>query len=151
MDYEVNEETLAIIPYGKNKSRVIEYDDEYIFNREPFSIMEYSCEYFGSSLEGRMIGSKSMLGTVYRVPLIIEETKSLIFFPTKSPNSVTNIWISLNNIASYRKLDKKTLIIFKNNKELLLDVPYSSIDNQILRATRLECLSKARKNVKKND
>ena len=149
MEYEVNEATYAIIPYEKEKAKVIEYDDEYIIDSSPYEIMEYSCEYFGSSLEGRVIGSKSILGTIYKVPLMIDDALDMIFFPTKSPNSSKNVWISLKNIDSYQKIGTKTLVMFKNSKKLLIDVPYYSFDNQVLRATRLEAIAKDRKSKKK--
>ena len=61
-------------------------------------------------------------------------------------NTENNIWISLNNIKEYKKEDHKTKIKFKNNKEITIDIPYYSIDNQILRATRLQTVYFDRKN-----
>ena len=146
MKYEVNASTLAILPDKCGKSRIIEKENEYLIEDKPYKIMEHSCEYFGSSIEGRICGTKNMLGSIYKPPLLIEESKKIIFFPTESPNTDNNIWISLNNIKEYNKQDHKTIIKFKNNKEIVLDIPYYSIDNQILRATRLQTVYFDRKN-----
>ena len=146
MKYEVNASTLAILPDKCGKSRIIEKENEYLIEDKPYKIMEHSCEYFGSSIKGRICGTKNMLGSIYKPPLLIEESKKIIFFPTESPNTDNNIWISLNNIKEYNKQDHKTIIKFKNNKEIVLDIPYYSIDNQILRATRLQTVYFDRKN-----
>lgn len=151
MEYEVNEDTLYILPINEKKCRAVEVDEEYNIDSKAYQVMEHSCMYFGSSLAGRLIGSKDMLGSVYKVPIIVEESKSIIFFPTTSPNSNKNVWISLNNILDYKKWDKKTKIFFSNNKEIVVDIPYSSFRNQILRATMLESIVRKRKNSKKSD
>ena len=56
MKYEINDETLAIISFDDDKTRIIEEEDDYIVNEMPYSIMENSCKYFGSSFEGRVLG-----------------------------------------------------------------------------------------------
>ena len=150
MDYEVNEDTLAVIPFS-NKSKILEVENEYVVDVDPYQVLEYSCEYFGSSIDGRLKGTKKMLGSIYKAPIIVEESKNLIFFPTSSPLLYENIWISLKNIINYTKEGKKTRINFKNNKSLLVNVPFFSIDNQILRASRLESILNKRKNDKKTN
>ena len=112
----------------------------------PYKVMEHSCEYFGSSIEGRICGTKNMLGSIYKPPLLVEESKKIIFFPTESPNTDENIWISLNNIKEYKKHDHKTIIKFKNDKVIEVNIPCYSIDNQVLRATRLQTVYFDRKN-----
>lgn len=150
MDYEISDETLVIIPYSSASSKVIEYDTERILNFKPYEVMEYSCEYFGSSLEGRVHGAKKILGSIYKVPLFVDESRNIVFFPTRSPSADDNIWISLNNIDYYKKISNtKTAIIFKNGLRFVVDLPYCSIDNQVLRATRLENVLNDRKGQKK--
>ena len=46
-----------------------------------------------------------MIGTSIKAPVIIEESKNIIFFPTSSPrNNICN-WISYNNLIKYEKID----------------------------------------------
>ena len=71
--YEINVETLLIVPFGKGKSKVYEYDSEYEVNMSPLAIIKNSCLYFGSSYEGRKEAIKSMIGIDMKVPIIIEE------------------------------------------------------------------------------
>ena len=151
MNYEINKDTLAILPVNEDKSFVIEKDNEYIVDYRPYEVMEHSCEYFGSSLDGRLKGSKNMLGTIYKAPILVEESRNIIFFPTVSPLLVNNVWISLNNIDKYEKLGEKTKIYFKDGKDIIVDIPYLSFENQILRSSRLESIIRNRKNNQKND
>lgn len=151
MKYEINDETLAILPFDKNKSRVIEEGEEYIVNEIPYLIMEDSCEYFGSSFEGRILGSKNILGSVYKAPIIVEESQNLIFFPTGAINSSSVAWISYKKIKSVEKCGKRTKIIFVNGDSIIANCPYFSIKNQIFRCNMLESISSNRKMMKKND
>ncbi len=151
MKYEINDETLAILPFDKNKTRVIEKNDEYIINDTPYEVMEHSCNYFGSSFDGRVVGSKSILGSVYKIPVIVEETQKLIFFPTEALASENVGWISYKNIRNVEKHNKKSKIVFNNGDSVIVDCPYFSVKNQIFRCNMLESISNNRKSNKKND
>ena len=145
-NYEINNGTLAIIPIDANISKIYEEDEEILVDKSAYQIMEDSCSYFGSSLLGRQIGSKNVLGSNYKIPIVVDETRDIIFFPTVSPLLNNCSWIGLKNIKDIIKKDEGTLIIFDNNKEIYVKVPYLSIQNQILRATRLNAILKKRKN-----
>ena len=60
-NYIINYETLLIIPYEDNKSKIFEVDEELIVNMKPFDIIKNSCLFFGSSYEGRREGTSSLL------------------------------------------------------------------------------------------
>ena len=60
IDYEINSSTLAIVPIENNISRVYEESEEYIINKSSNSIIKDNCEFYGSSYEGRCIGTKSL-------------------------------------------------------------------------------------------
>ena len=93
MNYEINEGTLAIIAEENASSKILEDNREYVINSTPYEIMDYSCKYFGSSLEGRKEGTKAILDIEYKVPIIVENSNNLIFFPTSSPESNNCSWI----------------------------------------------------------
>lgn len=139
MDYEVNYDTQVILPIEGSKSKVIESDNEYVVNQTVQEVLEHSCEYFGSSYEGRKEGTRKMLGITHKSPIIVEESQKMIFFPTTSPERLDCIWVNLEKIEKYYKVDnKKSAIIFKNGDKLEFDVSFGSLSNQILRATRLK-------------
>lgn len=143
--YEINNSTLAIIPISKNCSKVIEKENNYIINNSTTEIIDHSCKFFGSSYTGRCEGTKSLVGFNYKSPIIIEESREIIFFPTSSPRFDNCSWISLNNIDKYIKKEDISSIYFKNGINIDFKISYSSLENQILRATMLESKLRQRK------
>lgn len=136
-EYEINSSTLAIVPLGENISKVYEEEAEYIVSKSTNSIIKENCEFYGSSYEGRCKGTKKLTGIKSKFPIIIEESRNIIFFPTSSIRSNDNMWISLNNIKSYAEQDLNSKITFKNNENIDLNISYYSLDNQICRAHML--------------
>lgn len=144
-NYEINSQTIALIPITSTKTKVYELEKEFVVDKSGLKIMEESCEFFGSSLEGRQKGTKRLIGITHKSPVIVEESRNIIFFPTNSPRIEKCCWISLNNLENISKLPNNTLLIFKNSRELYLDISFNILDNQILRATRLESVSRKRR------
>ena len=147
MKYEISKGTLAILPNEKNSSVVYEDDDRYIIKQTPYQIMEESCKYFGSTYEGRKDGAREMLGAEYKVPIVVEDSSNLIVFPTTSPLSDDCVWINLKRVEKIEKIDaNNTKIIFDNNKEIIVDSSYRTIENQLSRASRLDLILRNHKN-----
>ena len=138
MDYEINRDTLAIIPIDENTSKIYEEENEYIINKSSNSIIKENCEFYGSSYEGRCIGTKNLTGIKTKYPIIIEESRNIIFFPTTSVRTQQSSWIALNNIETYSKNQNKSKIKFKNNKDINVNISFYSLENQICRATMLK-------------
>ncbi len=143
--YEINKDTCAVISLNDDITKVIEKEDDYFINKSCYEVMEESCQYYGSSCDGRIKGTKVILGSGYKVPIIIEESNDIIFFPTESPLSNKCIWISLNNLEKYEKCEGFTKITFDSGKEILVKMSVSSFEMQVLRANRLSSIIKKRK------
>lgn len=150
MDYEINSATLAIIPMDENTSKVYEEEEHYIINKSSNSIIKDNCEFYGSSYEGRCIGTKALTGIKTKYPIIIEESRSIIFFPTSSTRTKQSTWIALNKINKYESKKEKSRILFKNEEKLDLNISYYSLENQIVRATMLKSKLYERKLEEKN-
>ena len=148
-NYEINSSTLAIVPLGENLSKVYEEEAEYIVSKSPNAIIKENCEFYGSSYEGRCRGTKNLTGIKSKFPIIIEESRNIIFFPTGSVRSEENTWIALNNIKEYTINSLNSKITFKNNENLDLDISYYSLDNQVCRAHMLNSKLYDRKSDKK--
>lgn len=147
MNYEISRGTLAIVPNENESSLVYEDDERYLISQTPFSIMEDSCKYFGSTYEGRKNGAREILGAEYKVPIVVEDTDNLIVFPTTAPSSPDCVWICLKRVKKIEKVDNfNTKIIFDNNKEIIVDSSYRTIENQISRASRLDLILRNHKN-----
>lgn len=144
-EYKINSNTLAIIPIGKNKTKIYESNNVIIVEENVLKIMDNNCQYYGSSLEGRKKGTSDLIGVTHKSPIVIEDTHGIIFFPTCSPRLLNCGWISLNNIDSYSPLDNSSIIKFRNNLTLNLPISNKIVNNQVLRATRLESVMMKRK------
>ena len=148
-EYEINEGTLAIISLNNGNSKVLEDDKDYVVSCNSVNILDHSCKYFGSSYKGRKEGAKSIIGASYKMPIIVEEGRDIIFFPTSSPADKECIWIAVNKIGNFTKEKfNTTKVIFENGIELVIPLSYRSFENQVYRASRLSHLLNARRNSK---
>lgn len=144
MNYEINEGTLAILAKNK-KSLILEDDKKYVVDSLPFDVVDHSCKYFGSSYEGRKEGTKEILHINYKVPIIVDNSRNLIFFPTNSPLSDDCSWLSLKSIKSIKEGNFNTTdVIFNNGVSINIPVSKRTMDNQILRASRLDLIMRNR-------
>ena len=96
------------------------------------SILNKSCIFYGSSLNGRLKGSKDLLKCRYKLPIIISESNRLIFFPVNK-----YFWINFNMIESFEKKGNHTIITFKNGYKRSIFVSYRVVNNQMLKCSRL--------------
>ena len=146
ISYEINRNTMALIPISDDQTKIIERSRIFIIDENIMDIIKNSCEYFGSSYLGRKEGTKKLTGITHKSPIIIEESNNLIYFPTESPRLNSCSWISFNNIKNYINNNGKSTIIFDNDKVLDLDISYNSLDNQVLRSSKLESVLRKRLN-----
>lgn len=144
-NYTINRRTLALIPIAHDKTKVYENNNVIIVAKNSQKLIEENCVYYGSSYAGRKKGTVDLIGVTHKSPIVIEDTNGIIFFPTCSPRLKDCSWISLNNLDNYGPYDRESIIRFKNNLTLQLPVSNKIINNQVLRATRLESVLYHRK------
>lgn len=150
-DYEISEETYAIIANDIGKTQIIEKSNEYYVAKDAYKVMDESCKYYGSSYKGRLEAAKELLNCSYKLPILVEESSVLIFFPIKSSLLDDCCWINLNSIKTIEKIENKSKITFKNGKEMIFDISKLSLENQIYRSTKLESIIFKRINAKKRN
>ena len=138
VEYEINESTQLIKPISNNKSIICEENSEYEINNSSNKIIKYNCSFYGSSYIGRCEGTKALTGIKTKFPIIIEESRNIIFFPTSSVRSKNSFWLSLNKIKSIKKKDSGSIVVFNNGKSANLPISYYSLNNQYYRATMLK-------------
>ena len=138
-NYLINSNTLAILPTGNSHSLVIEKDQKFIVNKRPNYIIKSNCNMYGSSLKGRLDGTRVLTGYTYKAPILIEDKTCLVLFPTSSPRLENVAWINLENVTcAYRDNQKQAnMLKFNNGISVKIDSSLNILNNQILRATRL--------------
>lgn len=147
--YEINKETFAVVGKEDEKTKIIEKNEEYLIDSGAYQIMDESCCYYGSSYYGRLKAAKKMLNCSYKIPILVEESSCLIFFPIKSSLLKDCCWINLNSIKKIEKYKDKSLIVFINDRKMAVPVSKMVLKNQIARATMLEAIILKRMNAKK--
>ena len=110
--YEIDLSTVMLIGIDESKTKVVTLDDEFIIDIDSKKIMDNSCKFFGSSLSDRVNMTKRLVGIKSKSPIIVEDSRNIIFFPLKSVRDKCNIWISFNNLEKYVKNGDKTTFIF---------------------------------------
>ena len=150
MVYEIDLSTVMLIGLDGLRTKVITLDNEFIIYVDSKKIVDNSCKYFGSSLTERVNMTKRLINIKSKSPIVIEESRDIIFFPLKSIRDKCNIWISFNNLEKYVKFEDKTIFYFKNNKEVIIDFSYYIIDNQVTRSLMLDYEIKKRRESLKN-
>lgn len=140
-EYEVNPFTMFIKPivYGsKIYSEIFEVEDEFLSPFKPLDIIRSSCEYYGCDYEGRRNGTKQLVGYAHKIPIAIDPTNRIFFFPTTSPNRQECIWISQEHVKKCIRINpQETLILFNNNQSYTFPVSCSSIMSQLERTAYL--------------
>ncbi len=144
-EYFINEDTLLLIPKDKKTTKIFDINGEYLIKKNIFALVDESCQYYGSSYNGRYVSAKKTLDMDYKLPIIIDEVKEVVLFPTCSPKLNKCMWICVNNVENYSKSKKKSTIKFINGKTYEVDITLNVLENQILRATLLLMKLKKRK------
>ena len=140
-EYEITSSTLLLEYYDTNKTKVYELTDEFIVEQNILNIVENSCNFYGSSLEGRISASKKILGTNIKLPVVIEDVKKIIFFPTRANYQINCKWLSFNNIDRIEKIGKNnklTRVFFCNGKYIDVKISYEIIYRQFYNCLLLE-------------
>ncbi|RCW69697.1 competence protein ComK [Saliterribacillus persicus] len=143
---EVTPDTLAVIGKkedGKYVAKIMEWNEENDYESE-FSarqILDTTCRFFGSSLQGRLDGTKMITGITHKPPVVINGACGMYFFPVASPLHPDCIWIAHSHIDRLERLEhRSTRILFKNGRFLELEVSYPSLVNQLHRTAQYRYL-----------
>ena len=145
--YEITTKTCALVAANEKQTEIVEEDKIININKPINQILKESCEYYGSSLEGRIQGSKTLLGMCYKLPIIIESSNELIFFPTMSPYNENCSWISMKHIKDYKATDNNVIVKFKGNHKKEFPITIEALENQMFRASKLMLLIRNRRNI----
>ncbi len=146
--YVVNGETMAILPFWQARNlygKIIEIHKELFVKMKPAKIIDLSCRYYGSSLKGRKIGTKELVGVTHKPPIVIDPVNTIYFFPTASPTKPYCTWFSHAHISSFKKVEHdRTCIQFINEQTLTLDISHTSFGNQFYRTAQLRTVVSSR-------
>ncbi|MEI3607836.1 competence protein ComK [Pseudogracilibacillus sp. SE30717A] len=141
LDYEVTPLTMAVLSNkeedGATNTVVLEDRREYTVHTSPTKMIDKACKFFGSSLKGRLEGTKDISKITHKAPIAIDPSSGMYFFPTASPTNTKCSWIAHSHVKDINPKGKtKTEILFKNGKCITINVSYGSIMNQVQRTAQ---------------
>lgn len=140
-DYEVTPLTLAVLSRenkkGDSDTVVLEGKREYTVSTPPTKMIDIACKFFGSSLKGRLEGTKDISKITHKAPIAIDPSSGMYFFPTASPTNKKCSWIAHSHVKDIHQIEKsKTEIEFKNGKRIIINASYGSMMNQVQRTAQ---------------
>ena len=144
-NYIISSDTLAIMPYLKHYSIIYEKEKIKIIKKRPNNIINFNCRLHGSSYQGRLSGTSTLIGCNYKAPITIDN--NMVFFPTTSPRLKECSWVNSNNISNiyFDNKSNTSKVNFINNKVISLNVSINILNNQLLKSYILD--SKIKKNI----
>lgn len=143
-NYIINDETLAIVMIDKKTCMVIEDRRELFINLSCRDVINNSCLYYGSSYEGRVEASRSLLGKEYKLPIIVSEFYDILLFPISSRKTDVCTWICLKKLEDYVVEGDRVEFVFKCSRRYNVFVGKKSFESQLLKAYDLNRIIKNR-------
>jgi competence protein ComK len=138
---EITPFTMAILPQrdenGNVGSYVLEEKEDFFVKASPSKMIDLACKFFGASLKGRQIGTKEISNMTHKLPISIDPSSGMYFFPTLSPINPKCAWLAHTHIQEIKEVgNQRTEIFFKNGLSIIVNVSYGSIMNQINRTAQ---------------
>ena len=134
---EISSNTVLIRNKGEREAEILYYNNSITVPYSSKKIIDNNCKLFGSSLNGRIESSKEWLGYDYKLPIIIDEIRNLVLFPTRSIDSPKNIWLSFNAIDDYNSYKDGIELTLKNGKKVFIKESFNVFESQYIRASKL--------------
>ena len=138
-NYLINENTIAV---QKRSKQTIIYDVENIrvINKNIRSILNLNCNFYGSSLLGRLKSASKILNIKYKIPIIINEN-NVILLPIKSLRHEDTLLLVSNKIIKYEEQDAKLKVYTINNQEFILNISKNSFEKMLLKNVKFSLKS----------
>ncbi|KGP74542.1 competence protein ComK [Pontibacillus yanchengensis] len=126
--------TAGVLPIAHEiyQSVIIDLHKGEIYRKEkPRELIEGACLEGGSDYSGRKRYALLTFGYKNKAPIGIKPYNRIYTFPTMSPELFECMWIFPAHIKDmYAISDKETLILFRNDVELIVPVSYEILKEQ---------------------
>ena len=143
-NYLIDNDTIALLK-KRDKTIIYTLDDQKIFNTNYKFILEYNCNYYGSSLDGRKKSAKSILNVKYRVPIIVDELHNIILLQLNSSRDKECLFLVANKILDMEEENNQLKITCINKQEFYVNLSKKSLEKMLLQSFKLNNTLKSRK------
>ncbi|GGK02407.1 competence protein [Lentibacillus kapialis] len=141
-NYVINEATMALVPAARIDfdTIAIEINRELRIRKTPHQLLRSACLDNWSTYDGRREAVTHHFGFKRKVPIPINPGINLYTFPTHSPSDFACNWIFHSHVqallpafGSSQNTPAQTTIIFKNRRQMPLDVSHYVLAKQLER------------------
>ena len=141
--YIINENTNIILPAKQINydSIVLEGDHVYPVRQTPLEIVKHTTKSNGLHFESRKKSCDMYFDYAYKLPILLSDVMFLIAFPTRGIDHFDCIWIIERNVREITKQGDVSVITFKNNQSVTVDIRLSILKNQYKKARELNNLA----------
>lgn len=144
-NFLITEKTIALLK-KKTKTIIYNVDKVEVINKNIKQILEFNCNYYGSSLFGRKKCAQNILNIKYKVPIIIEENKNLILIQMNSLRKEECLFLMTNKIIDYNEINNNLEVYCYNNKIFNIKISKNNFEKLIVNALKLNNILIWRKN-----
>src|SRR5699024_9752574 len=121
--YEITPFTMAVLrskdEIGNYTTYILEEERDCLVYESPIKIIDHACKYFGSSLKGRLEGTRDISNITHKPPIAINAKSGIYFFFTASHPNENGSWLTHSHIKEIvRQEYNRPEIIFHNGKRV---------------------------------
>ena len=140
----ITKNTIAILK-NKKKTIIINVENIQVINKTLNAVLEYNCNFYGSSLQGKIKSAKQILASKYKIPICLNLEQNIILIPFNSMRQKSCLYLVANKILDYKSQINYTLIKCFNNYVFKVSISQYSLEKLLLNTIKLNNVLKSRK------
>ncbi len=144
-NYILDNNTIALKKVG-TKTVIYKESEVKEFKTNIKMVIDFNCNYYGSSWEGRKKCAQNILKIKYRVPIIIDIYHNIILLQLNSIRNKECLFLVANKIIDYEEKEGKLKITCYHNNVFYTSLSKSSLEKMLLQSFKLANTLKSRKN-----
>lgn len=138
-DYRICEYTIAFLPYAHplHQTKILDTRGVFYSEKTCKQLLDDACIRTGASYQGKREAIKRLLHIQRNLPIPLCWKRNICPIPSTSPDKWDCVWYCYAHVHEVRPHGKKTLLLFTNGEELVLDCSEYSTKQQLQRAARI--------------
>jgi len=142
-NYIINNKTIAILKKA-NQTIIFDVEKTRVINKNVKKILDYNCNFYGSSFIGRKKSAAKILNIHYKIPIVIE--KNIILLQLNGIKDNECLFIVLNKIIDYKYINNNLKILCINRQIFNSKISKYSFEKMLINSIKLSNILKWRKN-----
>lgn len=139
--YIIKDSTMMIIPIytsnGELHSIIIELFRIIKVQMSPKAIVQASCIFYGSDMDGAINSASDILKDQRMLPIIISQINKICIIPISSPYKPACMWVVYKHIVDTTQNKNRTILTFIDGRNFELNVSRAAMRERIHKAGHL--------------